>query len=284
MLELSQFKPTKKYFIGVDSDGTAFDSMAIKHTASFIPMIFEIWGMEEHRELIVELEELINLYSKLRGVNRFPGLLFLFEELEARGIWNKNLDAFRAFCNSGKKMSNTALEEFIAENDDELLKEVLQWSRGADRLFSAGTVGLKPYSACISALSAASEVADVVIVSSASAKGLREDWENGGLAPFVTCLCGMEAGSKKEQLKAAAEGRYDKDKILMLGDAPGDMDAAKYIDALFFPIIPKRENESWEEFEKEGLKRFINGEFAGEYENRLASEFNASLPPYAPVK
>ena len=103
MVELKDFKPTKKFFIGVDSDGTAFDSMTIKHTDSFIPMIFKIWGMDEHRELIVELEELINLYSKLRGINRFPGLLFLFEELEKRGIWNKNLDLSVSFVLPAKK-------------------------------------------------------------------------------------------------------------------------------------------------------------------------------------
>lgn len=284
MVELKDFKPTRKFFIGVDSDGTAFDSMTIKHTDSFIPMIFEIWGMEEHRELIVELEELINLYSKLRGINRFPGLLFLFEELEKRGLWHKNLDAFRAFCTSGKKMSNASLAEFMEDNDDELLKEVMEWSKGADKLFSKGTADLKPFPAVASALKAASEFADIVIVSSAAAKGLRDDWENGGLLEYVTCLCGQEAGSKKEQLKAAADGRYDKDKILMLGDAVGDMEAADSIGALFYPIMPKSENDCWVNLEKEGLLKFFEGSFKGAYEEELRQKFDACLPEYSPEK
>ena len=55
MVELSNFKPEKQFFIGIDSDGTAFDSMTIKHTDSFIPMIFKIWGIEDKKEEICEL-------------------------------------------------------------------------------------------------------------------------------------------------------------------------------------------------------------------------------------
>ena len=74
-------------------------------------------------------------------------------------------------------MSNASLIEFIEENDDELLKEVLLWSNGADEMFSKGTADLKPFENVASALKTASSFADVVIVSSASAKGLKEDWK-----------------------------------------------------------------------------------------------------------
>ena len=47
----------KKFFIGIDSDGTAFDSMTIKHTDSFIPAMFSVWGMEGVRERAAEIEE-----------------------------------------------------------------------------------------------------------------------------------------------------------------------------------------------------------------------------------
>ena len=100
----------------------------------------------------------------------------------------------------------------------------------------------------------------------------------------VTCLCGQEAGSKKEQLKAAADGKYDKDKILMLGDAPGDMEAADSIGALFYPIIPKYENDCWAKLQFEGFKRFTDGTFKGEYEDNIRSVFDASLPEYSPKK
>lgn len=280
MVELSNFKPQKEFFIGIDSDGTAFDSMTIKHTDSFIPMIFEIWGMEDKKQEICELEEFINLYSKLRGINRFPGLLLLFKELKKRGIFDRDLTAFDEFCNSKVKMSNASLIDFIKTHDDALLKEVLEWSRGADELFSKGTESLKPFPSVAKALEKASEFADIVIVSSASAEGLKTDWERGGILEFVTCLCGQEAGSKKQQLKAAAYGNYASDKILMLGDALGDLEAARAVGAHFYPIIPKKENECWDKFITDGLDKFKDGSFAGSFEQSMIDEFDAGLPEY----
>ena len=45
-------------------------------------------------------------------------------------------------------------------------------------------------------------------------------------------------GTKKEHLKLAASAKYPPEKILMIGDAPGDYQAAKSNQALFFPIVP----------------------------------------------
>jgi hypothetical protein len=68
----------------------------------------------------------------------------------------------------------------------------------------------------------------------------------------------------------------------MIGDAPGDHKAARSNQALFFPIVPNREAESWKELFEEGLDRFFTGKFAGEYENRIFAEFDASLPASPP--
>ena len=72
-----------RYLIGVDSDGTAFDSMNIKHLDAFIPAALEIWPMrEEIAARFTEIEKTVNLFSSLRGINRYPGLLEAFERLE----------------------------------------------------------------------------------------------------------------------------------------------------------------------------------------------------------
>ena len=68
----------------------------------------------------------------------------------------------------------------------------------------------------------------------------------------------------------------------MIGDAPGDMKAAKANNALFYPIIPGREIQSWKRFGDEAFDRFINGRYAGEYEQKLIAEFDASLPETPP--
>ncbi len=64
----------------------------------------------------------------------------------------------------------------------------------------------------------------------------------------------------------------------MIGDAPGDMKAAKTNGVLFFPINPGQEEASWEELFSEGLERFFNGSFKGPYEESLINVFNSLLP------
>ena len=77
--------------------------------------------------------------------------------------------------------------------------------------------------------------------------------------------------SKVEHLKYAAVGKYAPEKILMIGDAPGDYKAAQSNNALFFPIVPGAEEKSWERLHTEGLDKFFNGQFAGDYQTRLNS-------------
>lgn len=76
----------------------------------------------------------------------------------------------------------------------------------------------------------------------------------------------------------AARGKYEPGKMLMIGDAPGDLKAARGAGALFFPINPGAEERSWELFHQEGLERFFAGFYAGEYEAGLIREFDSCLP------
>ena len=71
-------------------------------------------------------------------------------------------------------------------------------------------------------------------------------------------------------------------KVQMIGDAPGDMKAAKANDALFYPINPGDETNSWKRFGDEAFDKFLNGEYAGEYEEKVIAEFDTYLPELPP--
>ena len=43
---LKELKPKHKFFIGIDSDGCAFDTMEIKHKECFIPNIIKYWNLQ----------------------------------------------------------------------------------------------------------------------------------------------------------------------------------------------------------------------------------------------
>lgn len=72
--------------------------------------------------------------------------------------------------------------------------------------------------------------------------------------------------------------KYDKDKIIMLGDASGDLNAAKANNLTFYAINPGDEAISWKRFHDEAFGNFIAGEYMGEYEKMIIDEFEISLP------
>ena len=92
---LADLKPQHPFFVGIDSDGCAFDTMEIKHKECFCPNIINWWGLQAVSKYAREAVEFVNLYSKWRGSNRWPALLKVFEllrerpEVLARGVTHK---------------------------------------------------------------------------------------------------------------------------------------------------------------------------------------------------
>ena len=125
---------------------------------------------------------------------------------------------------------------------------------------------------------------DVVVVSATPGEALTREWEEHDIAKYARIIAGQEMGTKKQHLELAAKGKYPSDRILMIGDAPGDMEAARANGALFFPINPGHEEESWERFCKEGLGKFMTGQYAGAYETALVADFEKLLPAAPPWK
>ena len=68
----------------------------------------------------------------------------------------------------------------------------------------------------------------------------------------------------------------------MIGDASGDMQAAKANEALFYPINPDDEVASWKRFLDEAFEKFISDEYSGQYEEKLIAEFDSYLPELPP--
>jgi len=70
----------------------------------------------------------------------------------------------------------------------------------------------------------------------------------------------------------------------MIGDALGDLKAAKDNNALFYPINPGNEDKSWKRFHDEAFDKFVAGQYAGDYEAKLIAEFDGYLPECPPWK
>lgn len=259
-----------KYFIGIDSDGTAFDSMTIKHTKAFIPVFIDVWSYGEYARQITEICEHINLYSKTRGIDRFSGLEMTFEEIKKIGIRVPDYSSLTGFLNTGK-LSNDTLVEYLKSNDNAFLKDVLNWSRQADELFKKEVKELRPFKAVKELLIKCRGIADTAVISSASESSLKEDWKKDNLTDYVSVIYGQEFGTKKTQLENAIKQGYEQ--TLMIGDALGDLKAAQDVGAWFYPIIPGREEESWRNL----CNKYLNMFFKDEFNEKIQQTLNYEL-------
>ena len=95
-------------------------------------------------------------------------------------------------------------------------------------------------------------------------------------------IAGQELGTKAEHLALATCGKYPPDRVLMIGDAMGDREAARRNGALFYPINPAGEEKSWKRFHDEAYDKFLACEYAGTYEAAMIEEFEALLPETPP--
>lgn len=288
--KLKSFEPGHDFFVGIDSDGCAFDTMEIKHKECFIPNIINEWELQAISKYVREAAEFVNLYSKWRGINRFPALVMVFDllrdrpEVVKRGIDIPEVTPLRRFIDSGVPLGNPALKREVEKTGDKVLAKALKWSEEVNRTVAKIVRRIPPFPFVRESLEKLYEKADVIVVSATPGEALEREWKEHDIARFTRIIAGQEMGTKSEHLSLATGGKYKPDHILMIGDAPGDFRAAKKNNALFFPINPGEEDKSWERFYREGLERFLNGTYKGEYEARLVSEFEALLPDTPPWK
>ncbi|HAM38505.1 MAG TPA: haloacid dehalogenase [Elusimicrobia bacterium] len=287
---LRDFKKEKDFLIGIDSDGCAFDTMEIKHKECFTPNIINEWDLQAVSKYAREASEFVNLYSKWRGINRFPALIMVFdllserEEVKKRSVEMPKVDSLRKWIEKETKLGNPALEKIVKETNDPVLTRTLKWSKEVNNTVAKFVRGVPPFPFVRESLEAMSKIADIIVVSATPGEALVREWKEHGIDKYVKVIAGQEMGTKKEHLAIAVEGRYDKDKVLMIGDANGDMKAAHVNNVHFYPINPGKEDASWERLYIESLKKFTEGKYAGEYEKKLIAEFNTYLPETPPWK
>ena len=288
---LAELEPQHDFFVGIDSDGCAFDTMEIKHKECFTPNIIKHWRLQAVSKYAREASEFVNLYSKWRGINRWPALMMVFDllrerpEIQARKVIPPEAPILREFiADDAFPKSNDGLQAFMAQHSQPDLDTAWAWTTGVNATVADMVHGVPPFPWVRESLEFLADKADMIVVSATPLEALVREWEEHDLAQYVHVIAGQEMGKKALHLKLAAGGKYPPDHVLMIGDAPGDMRAAKANNALFYPINPGHEEASWQRFYEEGVHRFLAEEYAGAYETQLISEFEALLPDLPPWK
>jgi len=278
--------PKHDFLVGIDSDGCAFDTMELKHKECFIPNTINSYNLQGVSKYAREAAEFVNLYSKSRGINRFPALIEALDwlrkrpEVAARNVEIKIPKGLVSWMKRETKLGNPALERAVAEDADPDLKQALAWSKAVNESIEGMVRRVPPFPYVRQSLEKLVPHADLFVVSATPNEALEREWEEHDLTPFVRAICGQEIGTKKESLANAR--KYPPGHTLMIGDAPGDHQAAVANQALFFPINPGAEEASWRKLYEEGIDRFLSGAFAGAYQDELLAEFDKALPEKPP--
>jgi phosphoglycolate phosphatase-like HAD superfamily hydrolase len=281
-----EITPQHDFLVGIDSDGCAFDTMEVKHKECFIPNIVQHYGLAGVSKYAREAAEFVNLYSKSRGINRFPALIEALEwlrdrsEVKARNLHIHIPQALVDWMKRETKLGNPALEAEVKRTGDPELQKALVWSQSVNAAVERVVSNVPPFPNVRECLEMLAPQADLLVVSATPNEALKREWEEHDLAKYVREICGQETGSKKESLANAR--KYPPQHTLMIGDAPGDYNAAVANDALFYPINPGAEDASWQRLLDEGIDRFIGGTFAGAFQEKLLKEFDSYLPEKPP--
>lgn len=279
-----------EYLVGIDSDGCVFDTMDIKQKECFVPNIIKFWNLQPIAKYVRETVEFVNLYSKWRGVNRWPALIMVFDllaerhEVARRKLKLPRLNDLREWVKSESKLSNDSLKEAVERTQSEELANALAWSEKVNADIAEMVKGIPPFPFAVESLERLASVADLIVVSQTPHEALQREWQEHGIDRYVQVIAGQEMGTKAEHLRLAMEGRWPSEKVLMIGDALGDLKAARANGAMFYPINPGREEQSWKRFLEETLDQVLSGSYAGEPMERAISEFEALLPEVPPWK
>ncbi len=265
------------YMVCIDSDGCAMDTMEVKHRECFGPQWIYTYDLEERFDECMKLWLDINLYSITRGINRFKGLALALEEMEKRGCRFEGLDEFVTWTKEAKELSNPALLTLAQKSNSECVEKALIWSVRTNRAINNLPENDKPFENVKAVMDAMCTVADLSAVSSANGEAVNAEWTKHELKDDCRVLLCQEAGSKAYCIGEMVRKGYDKDKILMVGDAPGDKDAALKNSVWFFPILVGKEGESWERLLKEAFPKLLDGSFDKTYQEQLILEFERNL-------
>lgn len=271
------YEKEREYLICIDSDGCAMDTMDVKHIKCFGPEWIKTFGLEKHETEALEYWNKVNLYSGTRGINRFKGLALGLQEMEKRGVEIEGLEQFVRWTEEANELSNPALLAECQRVRSRCLELALLWSIHVNLSIAELPKTDKPFPNVKAAMEKMEQFADLAAVSSANGQAVEEEWTKHGLKGHTKALLSQEAGSKAFCISELLKKGYDTDKVCMVGDAPGDRDAAIANHVWFYPIVVGKEAESWRKLKEEAYPRLLSGRFDEEYQKELLMAFNEAL-------
>jgi len=283
LADIGSYEKKNEWLVCIDSDGCAMDTMEIKHKECFCTAFIECFGLQGIAKYAREAWDYTNLYSKTRGAYRMKTLVSSMEllaarpEVQKRGFRVPDMTPMKEWMAACSVLSDATLRAYHEEHPDPLFETVLAWSAEVNRRVKRVVHDVPPFPFVKESLKKLFGNADIAVVSATPTAALQKEWAEHGVDTYTSFIAGQEYGAKRDVIEKLGKD-YQKDHILMIGDALGDYQAAKGAGAMFYPICPNEEDASWEEFYTRVSDLFLAGAYTEAVQKTYLDRLDRVLP------
>ena len=257
---LTDFTKKREFLICMDSDGCVMDTVRIKHSTVMCPELIRVFALDDHADFITAAWDEINLHTITRGISRFESVRLVFDRLKNRGIEIPGSEDIAAWVDTATELSTASLQRELQKTGSLALRKLQEWNNACNRRIQALEPTFEPFPGVEESLRQLHAVADVAVVSAANESAIASEWKRYGLARHADVIFGQEVG-----------------KVMMVGDAMGDAQAAAANGVAFVPILPGREADSWRRLQEEALPKLLHGTFSPAYQAELLAALRSAL-------
>ena len=261
----------------LDSDGCVMNTVRIKHTTVMCPELIRVFALDEQADFITAAWDEINLHTITRGISRFESVRLVFDRLKNRGIEIPGSEDIAAWVDTATELSTASLQRELQKTGSLALRKLQEWNNACNRRIQALEPTFEPFPGVEESLRQLHAVADVAVVSAANESAIASEWKRYGLARHADVIFGQEVGSKANSIATMLACGYESRKVMMVGDAMGDAQAAAANGVAFVPILPGREAASWRRLQEEALPKLLHGTFSPAYQAELIAALRSAL-------
>ena len=223
---LTDFTKKREFLICMDSDGCVMDTVRIKHSTVMCPELIRVFALDDHADFITAAWDEINLHTITRGISRFESVRLVFDRLKNRGIEIPGSEDIAAWVDTATELSTASLQRELQKTGSLALRKLQEWNNACNRRIQALEPTFEPFPGVEESLRQLHAVADVAVVSAANESAIASEWKRYGLARHADVIFGQEVGSKANSIATMLACGYESRKVMMVGDAMGDAQAA----------------------------------------------------------
>lgn len=274
---LTDFVKKREFLVCMDSDGCVMDTVRIKHCTVFCPELIRVFSLDEYADMITAAWKEINITGITRGIPRFESVVQIFDRLKNRGIEVPGSEDIATWVRTSSELSTASLQQELLRTGSLALRKLQEWNNACNRRIQALEPTFEPFPGVETSLRQLHAVADLAVVSAANESAIESEWTRYGLSRHADVIFGQEVGSKANSIAVMLACGYESRKVMMVGDAMGDAQAAAANGVAFVPILPGREAESWRRLQEEALPKLLHGTFNPTYQNELLAALRSAL-------